>query len=75
MPTLENYGTIARQPVTVDGVTRPLKDWAAYYNLPYKTVSMRWKRGYREPAQLFFKAGHTKDSTGVWVYNDRPSKA
>ena len=75
MPTIENYGTISQQPIVVDGVTRTLRDWADFHQLPYKTVAMRWKRGHREPKKLFFKAGHTQDSTGVWVYNDKPSKA
>ena len=54
MPTLENYGSISRQPIEINGTTRTLADWAHYYQLPYKTVAMRWKRGHRDPAKLFF---------------------
>ena len=54
MPTLENYGSISRQPIEINGTTRTLADWARYYMLPYKTVAMRWKRGHRDPAKLFF---------------------
>lgn len=55
MPTLENYGSISRQPIDINGVTRTLAEWAICYQLPYKTVAMRWKRGHRDPAKLFFK--------------------
>jgi len=54
MPTIENYGTISRQPIEIKGTTRTLAEWAIYYCLPYKTVAMRWKRGQRDPARLFF---------------------
>ncbi len=55
MPTIENYGTIAHQPVTVDGVTLTLAEWAKHRGIPYKTVAMRWKRGHRDPKKLLFK--------------------
>ncbi len=55
MPTIENYGTIANQYVTIGDITRTLADWARDYNLPYTTVAMRWKRGHRDPAKLFYK--------------------
>jgi hypothetical protein len=56
MPTVENYGAIARQPIEHQGVVRSLADWAKYYQLPYKTVSMRWRRGHRKPSILFYKS-------------------
>lgn len=56
MPTVENYGEIARQPIEHLGVIRSLSEWVKYYNLPYKTVAMRWKRGHRKPAVLFYKS-------------------
>lgn len=54
MPTIENYGSISRQPIDINGVTRTLAEWAIYYRLPYKTVAMRWKRGHRDPTKLFY---------------------
>jgi len=75
MPTIENYASISKQPIVIDGVSRTLREWSDFYQLPYKTVAMRYKRGYREPKKLFFKAGHTQDATGVWVFNEKPSKA
>lgn len=75
MPTIENYGIIASHPVTVDGVTRPLREWADIYGLPYKTVSMRWTRGYRDPKKLFYKPHHVKDATNTWVYVNGPKNA
>jgi hypothetical protein len=53
MPTVENYGIIAHQPIEHEGVVRSLAEWAKFYQLPYKTVAMRWKRGCRNPAILF----------------------
>ena len=55
MPTVENYGFIANQPIEHMGVVRPLSEWAKLLGLPYKTVAMRWKRGHRKPSILFFK--------------------
>lgn len=55
MPTVENYGVIARQPIEHQGVVRSLAEWAKYYQLPYKTVAMRWKRGHRKPSILFYR--------------------
>jgi hypothetical protein len=56
MPTIENYGTLAQTLIEHHGVIRTLKEWAEYYQLPYKTVAMRYKRGHTDPAKLFFKS-------------------
>lgn len=56
MPTIENYGTIAQVRIEHHGVTRTLKGWAEYYQIPYKTVAMRYKRGHTDPKKLFFKS-------------------
>ena len=51
---IEIHGTIAHQNISVDGVTRTLKEWSVFYGIPYATVRMRWKRGHRDPHLLFF---------------------
>lgn len=68
MPTIQNYGTVSGALITIDGETRPLKDWCAKLEVPYKTVQMRWTRGERDPDRLFFKPGHKQDSTGAWLF-------
>ena len=55
MPTVQNYGVIARQPIEHMGVVRSLTEWVKYYRMPYKTVAMRWKRGHRDPSILFYR--------------------
>lgn len=69
MPTIENYGTIAQTLIEHDGVTRTLKEWAEYYQVPYKTVAMRYKRGHKDPAKLFFKS---KVGLGIREMADEP---
>ena len=54
MPTVENYGFIANQPIEHMGIVRTLSEWSKVLGLPYKTVAMRWKRGHRKPSILFF---------------------
>ena len=54
MPTIESYGSIARQVLEIHGTKRTLSEWSRYYEVPYKTVAMRWKRGHRDPKKLFF---------------------
>jgi hypothetical protein len=68
MPTIENYGSISNAVVEVDGVSRTLKEWAQYHQIPYKTVAMRYKRGHRDPKLLFFKPDYKRDESGGWVF-------
>jgi hypothetical protein len=56
MPTIENYGTVSNILIEQDGAVRTLKEWAEYYQIPYKTVAMRYKRGHTDPNKLFFKS-------------------
>ncbi len=68
MPTAKNYGLIANQPFDIDGTTRPLRDWSHFYGVPFATVRMRWQRGERDPAILFFKPHYRKEADGTEVY-------
>jgi hypothetical protein len=31
----------------INGITKPLIEWAEIYNIPYKTIMTRWYRGWR----------------------------
>lgn len=55
MASIERYGAISRQEIEINGFTKTLKEWAEHFNLPYATVRMRYARGHRDPAKLFFR--------------------
>jgi hypothetical protein len=68
MPSIHNYGVIASVQITKDGETYALRDWCKKLDLPYRTVSMRYARGVRNPDELLFKPEHRKAADGTWVY-------
>jgi hypothetical protein len=55
MNSIESHRAIADQPLTVEGITKPLHEWARLRGIPYKTVAMRWARGHRNPKTLLHK--------------------
>lgn len=61
MNSIESHRSISSQPLTVQGVTMTLSEWAKARGIAYSTVAMRWKRGHRDPKQLLHKPQSQKN--------------
>jgi hypothetical protein len=59
--------SMSSTPLTFDGVTLPMSEWATRLGIPYVTVRMRYTRGERDPAKLLRQPRGYLSATGTHV--------